>query len=334
MKKFLMFIKKLNPHIVLPALIVIALLGTVFFIAKWAKGVDSDYNPDDLDDGYEIEVLDRIYYIYPEDHVDHIPNETKKVLCFGNAPFADDRESKNNLFNLMAEKTGADIINLSIPDSYLSMGSPEGNIVDPLDYYTFYWLMCFAALEDIDLLVSDYDKIARGTSEIGDEVVDYLCDIDLNTVDSIVLMYDASDYLIGRIKETPENVANPRTYCGNMFAGIELIQSLYPHIQIIIMSPTYAYALDDDGNYVSSDIIKVEGESLSSYAITQLNLCQVAEVTFIDNIYGTVHADNADTYLTDNIHLNIDGRNAVADRFTEIFKATWDRYYERLESEK
>lgn len=334
MKKFLMFIKKLNPHIVLPALIVIALLGTVFFIAKWAKGVDSDYNPDDLDDGYEIEVLDRIYYIYPGDHVDHIPNETKKVLCFGNAPFADDRESKNNLCNLMAEKTGADIINLSIPDSYLSMGSPEGNIVDPLDYYTFYWLMCFAALEDIDLLVSDYDKIARGTSEIGDEVVDYLCDIDLNTVDSIVLMYDASDYLIGRIKETPENVANPRTYCGNMFAGIELIQSLYPHIQIIIMSPTYAYALDDDGNYVSSDIIKVEGESLSSYAITQLNLCQVAEVTFIDNIYGTVHADNADTYLTDNIHLNIDGRNAVADRFAEIFKATWDRYYERLESEK
>lgn len=334
MKKFLTILKKLNPHIVIPILIVAALLGTVFFIAKWARGVDSEYDPDALEEGFEIEVLDRVYYVYPDNLAGHIPNETKKVLCFGNAPFADDRDSNDNLCNLMAKETGADIINLSIPDSYLSMGSPEGNIVDPLDYYTFYWLMCFAALDDTELLMNDYNTIARGTSEIGDQVVDYLSEIDLNTVDSIVLMYDASDYLIGRIKETPENVANPRTYCGNMFAGIELIQSLYPHIQIIIMSPTYAYAIDEDGNYISSDIIKVEGESLSSYAITQLNLCQVAEVTFIDNIYGTVHADNADMYLTDNVHLNVDGRKAVATRFAEIFKATWDRYYERLESEK
>ena len=334
MKKFLIILKKLNPHIVLPILIVVALACTAFFIAKWAKGVDSEFDPDAIEEGYEIEVLDRVYYVYLENLAGHIPNETKKVLCFGNAPFSDDRDSKNNLCKLMAEKTGANIINLSIPDSYLSMGSPEGNIVDPLDYYTFYWLMCFASLEDKELLINDYDRIARGTSEIGDNVVDYLCEIDLNTVDSIVLMYDASDYLIGRIKETPENVANPRTYCGNMFAGIELIQSLYPHIQIIIMSPTYAYAVDEDGNYVSSDLIKVEGESLASYAITQLNLCQVAEVTFIDNIYGTVHADNADLYLTDNVHLNTDGRKLVADRFAEIFNSTWDRYYKQMEAEQ
>ena len=147
-------------------------------------------------------------------------------------------------------------------------------------------------------------------------------------------MYDASDYLMGRIKETPDDLSNPQTFCGNMFAGIELIQNLYPHIQIIIMSPTYAYAIDENGEYISSDIVKVNGDSLSSYAITQLNLCQVAEVTFIDNIYGTVHADNADTYLTDNVHLNLEGRKLVAQRFSEIYKATWDRYYESLEKDK
>lgn len=334
MKKVIAFLKKLNPHIVIPIFIVLAIAGSAFFLAKWAKGVDSTYDRDAVEDGYEIEVLDRVYYMSPEQLGEHTPNETKKVLCFGNAPFADDRDSQNNLCNLIAEKTGADVVNLSIPDSYLSMGSPEGNIVDPLDYYTFYWLMCFATLEDKELLISDFNNLARGTSEIGDEVVDYLCEIDMNSVDTIVLMYDASDYLIGHIKETPENVSNPRTFCGNMYAGIELVEALYPHIQIIIMSPTYAYAIDEDGNYVSSDIIKVEGESLSSYAITQLNLCQVAEVTFIDNIYGTVHADNADMYLTDNVHLNVEGRKAVADRFAEIFEATWDRYYEKLEAEK
>ena len=331
MRKILKFMKKLNPHIVIPSLILLSVALTIFFIAKWAKGVDSEYDRNLVEDGYEIEVLDRIYYRYPENLGDHIPNETKKVLCFGNAPFSDDRDTPNNLCTLMADKTKADIINLSIPDSYLSMGSPEGNITNPLDYYTFYWLMCFAALDDTELLMRDYNAIARGTSEIGDSVVDYLCDVDLNTVDSIVLMYDATDYLNGRIKETPENVSNPRTFCGNMFAGIELIQSMYPHIQIIIMSPTYAYAIDENGDYISSDIIKVEGESLSSYAITQLNLCQVAEVTFIDHIYGTVHADNADDYLTDNVHLNQAGREMVANRFAEIFEKTWKRYYDLIE---
>ena len=246
MKRVLIFLKKMNPHIVLPILIVLSIAGTVFFIAKWAKGIDSDYDRDLVEDGYDIEVLDRVYYVYPENLAGHIPNETKKVLCFGNAPFADDRDSKNNLCSLMAEETGAEIINLSIPDSYLSMGSPQGNITDPLDYYTFYWLMCFASLEDKEQLIKDYNNTARGTSAIGDDVVDYLCKLDLNTIDTIVLMYDASDYLIGRIKETPENVSNPRTFCGNMFAGIELIESLYPHIQIIIMSPTYAYAIDEN----------------------------------------------------------------------------------------
>ena len=252
-------------------------------------------------------------------------------MCFGNAPFSDDRDSDDNLCNLIAKETGAEVINLSIPGSYLSMGSPDLAVTDPMDYYTFYWLVTFATFDDTNgLLMQNYNQLTRGKSDIGDDVIDYLYDIDLNTVDSIVLMYDAADYLIGRIKETPENVSNPRTFCGNMYAGIELLQEYYPHLQIIIMSPTYAYAIDENGDYVSCDIVKVEGESLSSYAITQLNLCQVAEVTFIDHIYGTVNADNADDYLVDNVQLNLEGRKLVAERFSKIFKATWDRYYEKL----
>lgn len=327
MNKILSGLKKLNPHIVIPVLILLFIIGTVFFILKWAKGVDSEYDPDLVEDGYDIEVLDRTYYMMPEQLGDHVPNEQKKILCFGNSPFADDRDSENNLCNLIADKTGADVINLSIPDSYLSMVAPEEGIPsDPKNYYTFYFLMCMAILKD-NIMYDDYGQIARGTSEIGDDVIDYLFDLDMESVDSIVLMYDAADYLDGRIKETPENISNPHTFCGNMYAGIELLQATYPHIQIIVMSPTYAYAIDENGDYISSDIVKVEGESLSSYAITQLNLCLVAEVTFIDHIYGTVNCDNADEYLIDNVHLNEKGRKAVADRFAEVYKASWDRYF-------
>ncbi len=325
MNKLFVFIKKINLHILVPVLIILAIGGSAFFILKWAKGVDSDYDRDSVEDGYDVEVLDRMYYIYPDTFENHTPNETKKILCFGNAPFADDRDSKDNLCNLIAEGTGAEVVNLSIPDSVLAMQSPKGNIVEPFDYHTFYYLSYFATIKD-ETLYDAYNQLSRGKSEIGDEVVDYLWKLDMNTIDTVVLMYDGTDYLKGHIKETPENVSNPYTFCGNMYAGINLIQDLYPHVQIIVMSPTYAYALDEDGNYISSDIVKVEGDSLSRYAITQLNLCLVAEVSFIDNIFGTVNADNADEYLEDNLHLNVEGRKAVAKRFNENYLNSWSRY--------
>ena len=67
--------------------------------------------------------------------------------------------------------------------------------------------MCFAALDNERLPIR-YNNLARGKDEWKDYVVDYLMNLDLNTVDTIVLMYDASDYLIGRIKETPDNLSN------------------------------------------------------------------------------------------------------------------------------
>jgi lysophospholipase L1-like esterase len=34
----------------------------------------------------------------------------------------------------------------------------------------------------------------------------------------------------------------------------------------------------------------------------------------VDNLYGTITEDNADKYLIDNLHLNVEGRKLVADR--------------------
>ena len=153
MKKLLRIIKKLNPHIVISSFIILSIIGSVIFLAKWNRGVDSTYDRDSIEDGYEIEVLDRVYYITNEQLGTHIPNKTPKVLCFGNAPFADDRNSQDNLCNLIAKETDAEIINLSIPGSCLSMLEPQPNTDgDPWNCYTFYWLMCMGLTKDSVLL--------------------------------------------------------------------------------------------------------------------------------------------------------------------------------------
>lgn len=327
--KILTFVKKLNPHIIIPCFILLCIVLIAVFIAKWAKGVDSTYNRDEIDDSYEIEVLDRVFYVSADTLGEHIPNETKRILCLGNSPFSDDRNSKNNLCNLIQEETGAEVINASIPDSYLACRSRENTFDVPTDYHTFYWLSVMAALKNADVY-ANYNEICRGISEVGDDVVDTLYKLDLNTIDSVVLMYDASDFLDGMPKENEENSSDPKTFCGNMTAGIELLQKNYPHLQIFVMSPTFAYVVDENGDYISSDIAKVDGYSLANYSINQLNICLVLEASFMDNIYGTINSDNADKYLEDNVHLNVSGRKLVAEKFAQLYEKSWGKYEDSL----
>jgi lysophospholipase L1-like esterase len=127
-------------------------------------------------------------------------------------------------------------------------------------------------------------------------------------------MYDASDYLDGRNMYNDDNPTDITCFTGNLEAGIELIKETYPNMRIIVMSPTYAYAVVD-GQYVSSDKYTFgEMDVLSTYAIKECASSSEQGVTFVDNLYGTITEDNADKYLIDNLHLNVEGRKLVADR--------------------
>ena len=96
-----------------------------------------------------------------------------------------------------------------------------------------------------------------------------------------------------------------------------LLQDIYPNIRFMILSPTYAYGLDENGNYVSSDIQRYGQEGLSTYVYCQGYSASKFSFTFLDNLYGTIHEDNASEYLIDHIHLNVEGRKKVAERFVD-----------------
>ena len=132
---------------------------------------------------------------------------------------------------------------------------------------------------------------------------------------TIVIMYDASDYLAGRPMSNPGNATDITTFAGNTEAIIEYLHYFAPNTRVIIMSPTYAFALEDDGTYISSDMKRYGQDVLSIYAILQYASCVSRSTTFVDNIYNTINEDNAEKYLEDHLHLNLKGRKKVAERF-------------------
>lgn len=255
--------------------------------------------------------------------------DASNIVLFGNAPFADDRDSSDSLANLIAKETGANVYNCSISGSYLA--AQELNFdptVAAMDAYCLYWLVSLATGAPIDnYYVQAAEQLGDKTPADAEEVINTLKTLDFNTIDTVAIMYDATDYLLGNPMYNDDNPTDPTQFTGNLEASLDVLQSLYPQIRIIVMSPTYAYAVDENGDYVSSDMyIYNNRDVLSTYVIKECYSANLHSVSFMDNLYGSITEDNAKEYLTDNLHLNVKGRKLIAKRF-EYFLNYYSKDY-------
>lgn len=311
---------RINTHMILLAMVVVVFAVIFFRFKNWGQFISQDEIKENIEGTYD-DTLDLIVSLTDEDGK-VIPLDTSdglSIVAFGNSPFADDRDSEDNLANIIAEMTGATVYNCSIGDSYLAAEWPIFSAADrPRDAYTFYWLALLAGQAGNDQMFIEAEQaLGDAFPEDAQAALDTLRSIDFSTVDVIAIMYDAYDYLIGHAMYNDENPTDIMQFTGNLEAGIEYLQSVYPHIRIIVMSPTYAFSneVDENGEYISSDIVRYGRDVLSTYVIKEYSSCASRQVTFIDNLYGTVTEDNAKEYLIDNIHLNVEGRKKVAERF-------------------
>lgn len=317
----------LNLHVLfaLVLLVVVGLLG--YRITHWGQRVSQSDIFKDGQGSYD-DSWDSILPLTDENGK-MIVNDASNIVVFGNAPFADDRGSSDNLASLIAKETGATVYNCSISGSYLAAQHTNFDpTLAPMDAYCLYWLVNLAAGVPLDSYYNDAaEALGDKTPPEAEEVVNTVKTLDFNTIDTVAIMYDATDYLMGNAMYNDDNPTDPTQFTGNLEASIEVLQSLYPQIRIIVMSPTYAYAIDEDGNYVSSDIYIYNGRDvLSTYVIKECYSANLHSVSFMDNLYGSITEDNAKEYLTDNLHLNVKGRKLIAKRF-EYFLNYYSKGY-------
>ncbi len=317
----------LNLHVLfaLVLLVVVGLLG--YRITHWGQRVSQSDIFKDGQGSYD-DSWDSILPLTDENGK-MIVNDASNIVVFGNAPFADDRGSSDNLASLIAKETGATVYNCSISGSYLAAQHTNFDpTLAPMDAYCLYWLVNLAAGVPLDGYYNDAaEALGDKTPPEAEEVVNTLKTLDFNTIDTVAIMYDATDYLMGNAMYNDDNPTDPTQFTGNLEASLEVLQRLYPQIRIIVMSPTYAYAIDEDGNYVSSDIYIYNGRDvLSTYVIKECYSSNLHSVSFMDNLYGSITEDNAKEYLTDNLHLNVKGRKLIAKRF-EYFLNYYSKGY-------
>lgn len=309
----------INIHIVLLVVVVVTISFILYKYLSWGQIVDPEENPSGPDD-YVAQSYDNILPLTDSEGNIAAPNldDGLSIAIFGNGPFAEDRDSADGLANMLADAAGATVYNCSVSGSYLASTQPAPDMaVNPWDAFTFYWMSLFST----DLEVNDY--FAEAMAALGAEappeaaqVHDILSTLDFDTIDVIVVMYDATDYFAGRPAYSTETIPDIQSFSGNLKVGLEILKQQHPNTRIIVMSPAYAFSdqLDENGDYLSSDIIRYGEDVLSTYVIKASESAAALQVSYVDNFYVTFNEDNAADYLSDHAHLNSAGRKKVIDR--------------------
>lgn len=297
-------------------LILTLCVGLIYFrFANWGTRVPSFFDPDaEIDDNDFIEVLDHMINVPADRRQD--TDGIRTVVLLGNSPFADERDSEDSVVSLIGQMTDATIYNCSVADSHLA-AARETFLAeeDPMDAFNLYWLSTLITLQNTSIYESAFAAMGDSAPEDTRYAYETLSTLDFQNVDVLAIMYDASDYLEERPLYNVLNTTDIQTFAGNMDASLDLLCNAFPHLRIIVMSPTYAYYVDENGEYISSDIHKSTGYSLSTYAGNLEQIAYYHSVSYLDNIYGTVNEENAREYLTDHLHLNAAGRRRLAERF-------------------
>lgn len=317
------FFSHVNIHIVLASISLLAIAVIVYKIVNWGEYVNLDEIFKDGAGKYD-DTFDSIVRLVDQNGMPIEPgngDDKTTIVVFGNAPFADDRNAKDSLANMIADMADATVHNCSVTGSYLASLPYEHSYAAeaPINAFNFYWLchLAVGSLADEDYRLA-LETLGSAAPPEAQEVYDTIKSLDFNSVDAIAIMYDASDYLAQHPVYSNEDHEDILRFVGNLEAGVRLLQEAYPHIRIIVLSPTYAFLDEIDentGKYIVDDVMREGYDVLSAYVILQCDSCIRLCISFVDNMNGTVTAVNAEEYLTDHLHLNTAGRRKVAERF-------------------
>lgn len=307
---------RLNMHLVLLAMTIITFSFILYRYINWGQvvefgGADRDYLPQNYDSILPLTDAD-------ENIITPNLEDGLSIAIFGNDPFAAGRDSGNDLAAMLADATGADIYNCSIAGSYMASVEVVPDVsLNAWDSFSFYWMTLFATgLLELDYFDSAVAALGTNAPAQAADVRETFSTLDLRTVDVIVVMYDAADYFAGRPAYETQEIPSVQSFAGNLGAGIDTLRDQCPNTRIIVLSPTYAFSdqTDEDGDYISSDIVHYGEDVLSTYVGKEAEACSLRNVTFVDNFYVTFNEDTAADYLRDHRSLNEAGQKAVVDR--------------------
>ena len=305
---------KLNWNIILIAAILIIAVVAIVKLVIWNAGTKSDYDPNNIAEGFDIEPLDTIIPLSTSKLEGREDDGILNILCLGGNPLTDETGSKS-FTSQLAKLADATVYNGGFPNSTIGAKFSAYNSEYPRDNFTLPYVAKSISSKDFSAMEQ---AAATESDPLYKQSVETLKSIDYDKIDMLVIMYDATDYLEKIPSDNPNDPHELSTYTGGLRNALEDIQEAYPHIRIFVMSHTYAQSIDENGNYTNGGTTDLGNGTLPHYLVKEVDVSISCGVSVIDNYYGSVNEDNYNDYMTDYLHLNNDGRKLLAERLVKV----------------
>jgi hypothetical protein len=300
-------------HIVLVSVIAVIVVFSVVKLLIWNSGTAETEG--DTGVNAEVEVLDQIFLLSEDKKEGHVFDDKESILFLGNDAITYNM-SDVGFVSQVEKKLGATCYNCGFPQTTVANKYPEYQESYPLDTFSFKNVVDAIISEDFEGL---FEAAVSGPFDYTyEDHVRKLRDVNFDEIDTIVIFYDASDYLNLRVGMNPDDDEDPVTYSGALNYGIRRLQEKYPYIRIVCMSFTMCYAYDSTGALVSGDRYDFGNGKLTTYLQFMIDNSGANGVSFVDNYYGTVHEDNSSEWLIDNFHVNPECNAFMADHFVRV----------------
>ncbi len=299
-------------HALLIAIIVGVIAFSGYKLARWNMGTAETEGV--VEGDFEVEVLDQVFLLPPDKKALHEDDGVETILFLGNNILTYYND-ENGFVEQVAKKTGATCLNAGFTDSTVAQKNAQYDPSYSLDAFSFYNISQCIKNDDFSVMHSAAKNFGDSTYDDHTNVLD---ELDMNTVDTLAIFYDAQDYISLRYGMNPNDEHDPITYRGALNAGIKAIQEKYPFIRIVCLSFPMCYAYNTDGSLVSGDRFDFGNGRLTTYLQFMIDVSGETGVTFIDNYYGTIDEENSSGWLLDNIHVNAACNEYMADHFSRV----------------
>lgn len=311
---------KLNFHIIFIVLVVAIIVVVLARLSSWNKR-SIEVDTDVAEDAYEMECQD--YYVFPDAEARNgrIDNGVEDILIIGNSILTN-VDGKNTVLDALKQSLDANIYPLVADNTKITSNQKyELSITGSTDGVALYRV--------VDQLVNGKNIASTQVREYSetifndnakaraDEYINIIDTIDLNDIDTVIIMYSLLDYF----NMSPTLVLPNEDidcYYGALYSSIKLLQDNYPHLSIIISSVVPGYFYDDDGNIILATQKDLgAGGNSSEYANIQYHVATKCCVSFIDNYFYKINENNITEYI-EGFYLSNKGVDLVANHMIDF----------------
>lgn len=216
--------------------------------------------------------------------------EGKKIVVFGDSIWNAAR-GEDGISEYIQQATGATVYNCAIGGTTAALVEGENSMEN--------WTSnCFNGMIYVARKLVPAEKV------LGDNtvVLDIIKQVDFAEMDYVIVSYGLNDFFCD-VSIYPKEYYEITNYVGALRNGITKLKENYPHLKIIVISPTYTQMFEGEKTFEIGD-----------YVEAARGVAAEMEVEFLDmfHILGN-NAESRMEHLEDGVHLSAEGRKVYSD---------------------